>query len=260
MTPLRQASDRSKIRAFLVPDSDSYALGLSVASAIAFGFAAGGVTLLDSHYVNAVFGLRTYPLGYFVLSFCLPEFYLTYRLISLKRSFVHVKDAKLDLPVTRAICAFLVPMILALAVSPNFGPEFPHVGLMESSFAAGLFSSAGTLVHNLRSALDFSFVENKKMSEAAKVEMLKLAYSTWSDGLKVLVAVYVAVVGVYVLNGYQQRLQMFQGNLTVAFWWTAIGIGFMVFYTAFLIFGIVAQVFGGMADIKDQFLNLRKGA
>ena len=239
-------------------DADSYTLGLSVASAIGFGLAVGGVTLLDSHYVNAVFGVRNYPLGYFVLIFCIPEFYLTFRLTSMKRSIVHVRDARLDLPVTRAICAFLVPMIVALVVSPNFGPEFPHIGLMESSFAAGAFSSAGTYVHNLRSVSDFSFVKDKKIDKIARVETLKLAYSMWSDSLKVLVAIWVAIAGVYVLSGYQQSLQMFGGNLTVAFWWTEFGISLMLFYTTFLIFGIILQLFGGMSDIQRQLISMRK--
>lgn len=252
--------DLSDIREFLVPDVDSYTLGLSVASAVGFGLAVGGMTFLDSHYVNAVYGLRHYPLGYFVLIFCLPEFYLTYRFTSVKRSFVHVRNARLDLPVTRAIFAFVVPMIVALVLSPNFGPEFPHIGLMEYSFAAGAFSSAGTYLHNVRTVSDFSFVADKEMNETAKVEMLKLAHSTWSDSLKVIVAVYVAVVGVYVLNGYQGNLQAWQGNLTVAFWWTELGLGVMLFYTAFLIFAILTQLFGGMADIQDQLLNIRKGA
>jgi hypothetical protein len=235
-----------------------------MASAIGFGIGVGDVTFSDSHFVNPVYGIRIYPLGYYALIFCLLEFYLTFRLTSVKRSLIHLRNPILNLPVTRAIWAFLVPIIVTLIISPNFLtagssvlPEFPHRGLMGVSFVAGLFCGAGTYIHNLRDVLDFSYVSDSGISDEAKIEMLKVTHSTRSDVLKLLVALYVGIAGLYLIYGWNLSLQASGGNVTEAFFRNAYGQLFILFYSIFLVAGIVAQLLGGMADVQDQLLNIR---
>jgi hypothetical protein len=149
-------------------------------------------------------------------------------------------------------------MVVAFALSPNFLPEFPHIGLMVTSFVAGAFSCTGVYLHNLRGVLDFGFVKDKTIDETARIEMLKLTHSTWSDALKLLVTIFLGIAGLYVIYGYTLSLQGNLGNQVVAFWKSLFGLAFTVFYTIFLILGILVQLLGGMADIQDQLLNIRK--
>jgi hypothetical protein len=224
------------------------------------------VTFFDSHFANPVYGIRVYPLGYYALIFCFLDFYLTYRLTCAERSIVHLRNRKLDIPVTRAIWAFLVPIIVTLAISPNFltvgmksiPPEFPHRGLMENSLVAGLFCAAGTYIHNLRDTLDFSYVKNRKISEKARIEKLKVTHSSWSDALKLIVALYVGIAGVYLIYGGSLGLQSSGGNQAEAFARSTFGIVFTLFYSVFLAAGIIPQVLGGMSDIQEEFLNIRR--
>lgn len=257
MVGKNQEYSLSKIRAFLVPTLDSYTILLSAASAVGFGFAVGGVTFLDS-YVNLFSGTPvSYPLGYFVLIFTIPEFYLTYRLTSIKRSFFHAKDARLELPITRAVSSLLVPLAVAFALCPNFLPEFPHLGLVMMSFLTGAFTSTGIYLHEVRRAFDFSFVRDEEVDRRARIEVLKLNYATWYDALKLIVTIYIAIVGVFLVYGRQIMMTTWSGNQVFVFSRLTFAGYFIIFYTIFLVVGILGQMFGAMSDIQDQLLKIR---
>jgi len=253
--------------ATLFPQCDSYTCGLSVASAIGFGFAVGGITFLDSFSLGP-----KHPLGYLVLIFCVPELYLTYRLTWINHSFIHVKDARLDLPMTRTVCAFIVPLALALVTSPNFTTPFdlafifsptflmafPHAGLMEAAFVTATFSSTGTYIHNVRKIFDFGFVKDEGIDRGARIESLKVTYSTWYDALKLIVTIYLAIVGVFVVYGHQILLAIAPvGNPYYVQSRIQFSDYFILYYTIFLIAGILAQLFGAMGDVQDQLLKIR---
>ena len=129
---------------------------------------------------------------------------------------------------------------------------------MENSLVAGLFCAAGTYIHNLRDTLDFSYVKNRKISEKARIEKLKVTHSSWSDALKLIVALYVGIAGAYLIYGGSLSLQSSGGNQAEAFARSTFGIIFTLFYSVFLAAGIIPQVLGGMSDIQDEFLNIRR--
>jgi hypothetical protein len=171
----------------------------------------------------------------------------------MKRSLFHIKDVRMQMPTTRAVGAFVVPLALALVLSPNFLPQFPHRGLVMLSFLAGSFASTGTYLHEVRRAFDFSSVRDEEVDRTARIEMLKLNYLTWYDALKLIVTVYLAIVGVYLVYGRQ----IITGNPVYVSSRLIFADYLVLFYTVFLIVGILGQIFGGMSDIQDQLLKIR---
>lgn len=126
-----------------------------------------------------------------------------------------------------------------------------------TSFLAGAFTSTGIYLCEVRRGFDFNFVRDEEVDRRARIEVLKLNYATWYDALKLIVTVYIAVVGVFLVYGRQILTTASGGDQVYVVSRLTFDGYFMIFYTIFLVVGILGPMFGAMSDIQDQLLKIR---
>ena len=187
--------------------TDYYLWFVSIVNAVGFGLLLASATYVDALYVNPQYGVRNYPLGYSVLIFCLPVFYFTYRLGSIRTNLLRLRNEKYGSIVTQSVLIFLVRCSPAISLLWNFLPEFPHWGVLSASLKVGALTSIGMYLHNLRLHFDFNFVTDSSISVKARVESLKLWHAMWFDMLKILITGFVAIEGASLLSSYQLAFQ-----------------------------------------------------
>jgi len=150
----------------------------------------------------------------------------------------------------------LIPLLMAAALQPNFEPERPHLGLVATSFLSGIFAFGAVLIHNLRKSEGFEYVSDANIAVDARIEMLKLRHKVWYDALKLIVTVYLAVAAAVLLYGYGIAHQVIEdpGQAWAVNWFIQY---YMLYHTAFLIFGVIAELFHGMKETSGQLMSIR---
>lgn len=137
---------------------------------IIFGIFTGSATRIDSNYVHAVYGIRSYPLGYYVILLGIPIFLIIY-IINKRRNLSSFHKAILT------FFSFLMYVIIVNYV--NFQPEFPHMSLMGLLLISNLINSLIIFVHNT----EIKIINDELICPLAKIEKIKLKHNMWSTML-----------------------------------------------------------------------------
>ena len=174
---------------FVFKQWDRSAFLLSLYGAGGFLISVLRPTLLDPLLDNPMYGYRTYPLGIWVSVFAGLVFVFLYRSNVMEKNILKMDD--LSFALNRGCFSFLsilVPMVILL---PNFLPELPHTGFVNSSIAYAAIVSLASYLHNY--SPDYSFVENTEIAIKARVELLRTIYNSYYVGLALFVTLAVGV-------------------------------------------------------------------
>lgn len=234
---------------------DRFALRIAIFNAVAYILLVSIVTYGDSHINHIVYGVRNYPLQYYVAIPSIIIFISTYKFnAKSKVSFDLLKiDCKLDKNKKPFITFFalIIPIFLMLWI--NFRPEFPHMCIFQFSLGYALVIALTVHAHNYNINFDFITAD---LGDNIKIERLKLEYETWFRLIAAVVTAY-CLINLYIFSqliGLVEQITLNRDEQLL----TMRIVGFFIYLGAFFSFFWIVELIKKSQLIKDQLINISR--